>query len=237
MGQDQTEVPFESPPGARRRDDAPADEERASKRHSAFLLWLDRRRFVLLGLLAAAVVAGCLFFSLVFRREWLPAADTEALLELARLYTLHERYDQAIEVYERLLEGTRGAAFVRAYYANTFFKKGDFAKAEAQYRWLLDELELADGAVVSGLIDREGADYRVTFPTGEQRLYRAGKVKEFRHGVSPMPLFNMAQALHRQGKTEEAKAEFNVVIREYEKDFPNLAERAREVLRMREEGR
>ena len=80
-----------------------------------------------------AVAASCL----LFMSRPLSPAEMEARAGLARLLCRDGRHDDALKIYTELMEETRQAPFVRLGLAAAFFEKGNYAKAEEQYRILL----------------------------------------------------------------------------------------------------
>jgi tetratricopeptide (TPR) repeat protein len=83
-----------------------------------------------------AVVAG---LRLGFAGDTMGQAEARALSGLARIRRLEGRYDTAVELYGRVMEGRDRSALARFGLAATLFEKGDFAEAERHYRILLED--------------------------------------------------------------------------------------------------
>ncbi|MBU1693402.1 MAG: tetratricopeptide repeat protein [Verrucomicrobia bacterium] len=105
---------------------------------SPVLRWMDRHRSVLLsgviGLLAVSVVAVAVLF---LAKTTPPRASLEAWTGLAIRYHHEGRYDEAQELYEKLLASGRDLPIVELLLANTLLKKGELEEAETRYRRLV----------------------------------------------------------------------------------------------------
>lgn len=193
------------------------------------LAWVDAHRF---SLLFAALAAGLTLLFVVstqFHRGMLTRSETEALLDLAKLFESLEQYDRATELYGELLRGMANAPFARLAYADVLFKSGEYAKAEVQYRHLTHRLALKGGRVILNRVMQPLASGDVVvFEAGGSRvLYKAARIRSVDEAISPVPAYNLGQALLRQGKTNDAQRCFQLVVEKYEQTAPTVAERAR----------
>lgn len=89
-----------------------------------------------IGLLTTAV------FVLILIMLRMPAptgSQLEAQLGLAKHYTQTGRYEEAVRLYERMLEDSPGLLAARLMKANTLYLKGDYTEASALYSELMEE--------------------------------------------------------------------------------------------------
>ena len=117
--------------------DAPAAAE-APVPASPALAWMERHRSSLLAGVVGLLVLGLMIVAITFLSKTAPPRGTlSAWTGLATRYHQEGRYDEAQELYEKILASGRNLPLVELLLANTLLRKGDLEEAEARYRKLV----------------------------------------------------------------------------------------------------
>ena len=137
---------------------------------SPILKWLDGHRMSILTAVVAAMIAA-LFSVVVFyiHKKTMNLTYLQTLAGLAKQHCTEGNYEQAIQIYRQLQEGSGNAAAVDVMLANALFKNGNWNEAELLYRQADEKSEFKDPATHLNLA---------------LTLFRQGKFRESRREYS-----------------------------------------------------
>ena len=115
---------------------------------SPILKWIDNYRTSILTTVVAALVAA-LFSIVVFylHKKTMNMTYLQTLAGLAKQHCAEGNYEQAIQIYRHLQEGSGNAASVDIMLANALFKNGEWIEAESLYRQASEKSEIKDPAI------------------------------------------------------------------------------------------
>jgi len=117
--------------------DSPVAVEPAAPASPA-LAWMERHRASLLAGVVGLLVLGLATVAVAFLSKTAPPQATlSAWTGLATRYHQEGRYDEAQELYEKILASGRNLPLVELLLANTLLRKGELEEAEERYRKLV----------------------------------------------------------------------------------------------------
>ncbi|MBP7829718.1 MAG: tetratricopeptide repeat protein [Kiritimatiellae bacterium] len=115
-----------------------AEESAAAQPVSPFVALLDRYRSVILSGAVGLLALGLTTVAVLFLSKTAPPEGTlSAWTGLATRYHQEGRYDEAQELYEKILASGRRLPTVELLLANTLLKRGELEEAENRYRRLV----------------------------------------------------------------------------------------------------
>lgn len=160
-----------------------------------------------------------LFFSPILaepdsKEELIPAeetiSDAKARLELARALSYLKKYDDALEVYEKILQDEPDSGFIRVEIAKILFYQGKTDASFAEIEKVPENQLDGDAWIFIADLYRKKKNYQTAEKIYEKELAR--------HPENSKVRFKLAEMLAWEKRYEDSIAHFKIILNEFPGD-------------------